>query len=109
MLDIGYSNYGECDLSDDGTTIGLDLDTLDHAPFPQIKGDVRFLPFKDESIDRVTVSHVLDLPGLLAPGKAEILRVLKPGGEAVALFWIGKGRRVYRKGLNRSRGRSQQN
>lgn len=91
-LDIGYSNYGEMDLSETGTTVGLDCIVLGEeallslpkgCPFEQVRGTAEMLPFRDASMDAVTVSHVI---GELVPwdvGMAEVKRVLRLGGSVL--------------------------
>ena len=63
------------------TAINFDIKPSEHV---SVVGDAHFLPFKDEVMDKVIVTalleHVKD-PGLVV---SEIHRVLKPGGEIYA-------------------------
>ena len=94
-LDIGYSNYGEMDLSEPGTTVGLDrivlggealLSLPNGCPFEQVRGTAEMLPFRDASVDTVTVSHLIGELVSWDVGMAEVKRVLRPGGTVLARF-----------------------
>lgn len=57
-----------------------------------VLGDVRQLPFEDESFDNVvdlsTIDHVVDYQNALA----EYKRVLKPGGTLILVCWFDEDR-----------------
>ena len=78
-LDIGFSNYGECNLAEKGTTLGLDkLRCVD--PLPQVVGALEYLPFQAGSISEITMWNVV--PDLVPWDVAlpELKRVLHPSG-----------------------------
>ena len=53
--------------------------------FPFTQSDARFLPFPDQSVDRVICGYLLRNIRDYASALKEIMRVLKPGGKFVSL------------------------
>ncbi len=96
-LEIGYSNYGEANLADEGVNLGIDQKPLKgECPFPQVQGLLEALPLRSETIDEVIISNVI--PDLVTweSGMPEIMRVLKVGGVAFVRYFYRSGVRTYR-------------
>ncbi|HEY9290972.1 MAG TPA: methyltransferase domain-containing protein [Microlunatus sp.] len=77
--------------SPDRTVIGIDNSAAElrlaseRSPGPWIRGDVRKLPLRDNSVDAVTASLGLVVVPELDQELAEVARVLKPGGVLAAI------------------------
>lgn len=94
-LDIGCGDR-ETKIGED--YIGVDIDDYElragHPELsPEIIGDARWLPFKDETIDEVFSGACIGLY-VGEDGFNEAMRVLKPGGRIRFRIMIMKGRFV---------------
>ena len=114
-LDIGYSVYGEESHGQKGTTIGVDVESVDtewqemsgaevrKPSFPEIKGEAQNLPFASDSLDRVTSSNTIGFYVPFDEGIPEMVRVLRPGGTAMLIIDFDNvegGRQALRSLLN---------
>ena len=84
-LDIGFATYGEDNTAPRETTLGLDpvANPDTHKPgMLQLAGIAENIPFKSNSLDRVTSKNTIGSHSTLDESLIEIVRVLKPGGTA---------------------------
>ncbi len=81
-VDIGFAIFGDENLAKRGATIGVDPaadPAIAKKGFTQIRGVGENLPFKTESVGRVSIGSTLEYLELLE-ALAEAHRVLKPEG-----------------------------
>ncbi|KER09839.1 MAG: hypothetical protein HY22_08615 [[Candidatus Thermochlorobacteriaceae] bacterium GBChlB] len=65
--------------------VGVDVETPEQTTAPFVKADLKKLPFEDNSADLVTLRFVVEHLPSISEDFADIVRVLKKGGEVVVL------------------------
>lgn len=83
-LDIGFSSFGEEVFVPEGTSLGLDPETTSEPRpgFIQIKGLAERLPFRSNSLNRITSTSTIGEFAEPEESLQEVVRVLRPGGTA---------------------------
>lgn len=86
-LDVGFATFGEEIITPRGTTLGVDPETVPEireqaSGIIQIRGIAENLPFRSNSLDRVTSNSTIGEFADLDESILEVIRVLRFGGTA---------------------------